>query len=176
MPPRRSPLSWRASADPVARGLVTSLAKPGGNVTGLSAVSPDLSGKRLELLKETVPGLSRVGVFWDENAPGPKIGLKEYEGPARALKIRLQSLEVRGPNPALEGVFQAAAKERVNALITLTNPLLTRYAKQIAELAIKNQLPSMYERAEYVNAGGLVSYSTNDLEPYRRAATSWTGF
>jgi putative ABC transport system substrate-binding protein len=164
------PIVMVTTQDPVATGLIDSLARPGGNMTGLATLGRELSGKRLELLKETVPRLSRVGVFWDENAPGPKIGFKEYESAARALKIQLQSLEVRGPNSDFEGVFQAAAKGRVNALITITNPLLTRYAKRIADLAIKNRLPSMYERAEYVNAGGLVSYSTSDLEPYRRAA------
>ena len=124
----------------------------------------------MELLKEAVPRISRVGVLWDENAPGPKIGFKEYEGAARALKIQLQSLEVRGPNPDFEDAFQATAKGRVNALITITNPLLGRYPKRIADLAIKNRLPSMYEEIYYVEAGGLVSYSTNVREAYRRAA------
>jgi putative tryptophan/tyrosine transport system substrate-binding protein len=131
--------------DPVATGLIDSLARPGGNIMGLAILGRELSGKRLELLKEAIPRLSRVGALWDENAPGPKIGFKEYEGAARALKIQLQSLEVRGPDPDFEGAFQAATKGRVHALITITNPLLTRYAKRIANLAIKNRLPSMYE-------------------------------
>ena len=164
------PIVMVTTQDPVATGLIGSLARPGGNITGLATLGRELSGQRLELFKETVPRLSRVGVLWDANAPGPKIGFKEYESAARALKIQLQSLEVRGPNSDFDGVFQAAAKGRVNGLITITNPLLTRYAKRIADLAIKNRMPSMYERAEYVKAGGLVSYSTNDLEPYRRAA------
>jgi putative tryptophan/tyrosine transport system substrate-binding protein len=156
--------------DPVAAGLIDSLARPGGNITGLTQLGRELSGKRLELLKEAVPRISRVGVLWDENAPGPKIGFKEYEGAARALKIQLQSLEVRGPNPDFEGAFQATAKGHVNALITITNPLLARYPKRIADLALKNRLPSMYEQTYYVEAGGLVSYSTNLREAYRRAA------
>jgi ABC-type uncharacterized transport system substrate-binding protein len=164
------PIVMVTTQDPVATGLIDSLARPGGNMTGLATLGRELSGKRLELFKETVPRLSRVGVLWDENAAGPKIGFKEYESAARALKIQLHSLEVRGPNSDFEGVSQAAAKGRVNALITISNPLLTRSAKRIADLAIKNRLPSMHERAEYVQAGGLVSYSTNDLEPYRRVA------
>jgi putative ABC transport system substrate-binding protein len=156
--------------DPVATGLVDSLARPGGNITGVTRLSRELSGKRLELLKEAVPRMSRVGVLRDADNPGAAIGLKEYEGAARALKIPLLSLEVRSPNPDFEGAFQAAAKGRVNALITITNSLLSRYQKQIADLAIKNRLPSMYELSVYVEAGGLVSYAANDAESFRRAA------
>ena len=128
--------------DPVATGLVDSLARPGGNITGLTTLARDLSGKRLELFKEAISGMSRVGVLWDANAPGPVFGFKEYEAAVRALKVQLQSLEVRGPNPDLEGAFQAAANGRANALITIRNPVLSRYRKQIAELAIKNRLAS----------------------------------
>ena len=104
------PIVMVTQQDPVATGIVDSLARPGGNVTGLTRLGRELSGKRLELLKETFPGMSRVGVLWDANAPGPIIGFKEYEATARALKISLQSLEVRGPNPDLAGAFQVAAK------------------------------------------------------------------
>ncbi len=164
------PIVMVTTVDPVATGLVDSLARPGGNLTGLTTLGRELSGKRLELLKEAVPGASRVGVLWDSNAPGPVLGFKEYEAAARALKIQLQSLEVRGPKPGLERAFQAAAKSRTTALITITNPVLRRYQKQIADLAIKNRLPSMYERIDWVEAGGLMSYSSNDAEIYRRAA------
>jgi putative ABC transport system substrate-binding protein len=119
---------------------------------------------------EVVPGISRVGVLWDANAPGPIIGFKEYEVPARALKIQVQSLQVRGPNPDLEGAFQAMAKGRTTALITITNPALSRYTTRIAELAIKNRLASMHEASRYVEAGGLMSYSANEGENYRRVA------
>jgi putative ABC transport system substrate-binding protein len=163
------PIVMVATVDPVATGLVDSLARPGGNITGLTRLTRELSGKRLELLKEAVPAISRVAVLW-ENAPGTAIAFKEYETAARLLKIQLQSLEVRGPDPDLEGAFQTAAKRRANGLITVTGVLLTRYPKQIADLAIKNRMPSMYERIEYVEAGGLVSYSTNDGESFRRAA------
>ena len=156
--------------DPVATGLVDSLARPGGNITGLTGLGRELSGKRLELLMEVVPRISRVAILWDTNAPGPIIGFKEYEAAARALNIPLQSLEVRGPNPDLERAFQTAAKGRALALIAINNPVLNRYAKQIADLAIKNRLPSMYEKSDYVETGGLVSYSANDADQFRRAA------
>jgi putative ABC transport system substrate-binding protein len=158
------------SQDPVATGIVDSLARPGGNITGLTSLNRELSGKRLELLKEAVPRLSRVGVLWDGNGPGAVIGFEEYEAAARALKIPLQSLKVLGPNPDLAGAFQAAAKGRVNALITVGNPVLSRYRKQNVELAIKNRLPSMWEGSGDVEAGGLMSYSANRADQYRRAA------
>ncbi len=165
------PIVMVTLVDPVATGLVDSLARPGGNITGLTRLTRELSGKRLELLKEVVPGISRVGVLWDANAPGPVIGFKEYEAATRTLKIQLQSLEVRGPNPDLEGAFQAAAKRGASALITIRNPVLGRYSKRIAELAIKNRLPSMHEGSDFVEAGGLMSYGANDADLFRRAAT-----
>jgi len=121
------PIVMVTPVDPVATGLVDSLARPGGNLTGLTTLGRELSGKRLELLKEAVPGASRVGVLWDSNAPGPVLGFKEYEAAARALKIPLQSLEVPGPKPDLESAFQAAAKSRTTAIITIINPVLSRY-------------------------------------------------
>lgn len=165
------PVVMIISVDPVANGIVDSLAHPGGNITGLSTLTRELSGKRLELLKEVVPKASRVGILWDANAPGPTIAYKEYESLAQALNIPLQSLEVRGPKPNLQTAFLTAVKARASALITITNPVLSRYQKQIADLAIKNRLPSMYERSGYVEAGGLMSYSADDLDQYRRAAT-----
>jgi putative ABC transport system substrate-binding protein len=157
--------------DPVALGIVDSLARPGGNITGFTRLTRELSGKRLELLKEAVPGISRVGVLWDADAPGPAIAFKEYEAAARALKIQLLSLEVRGPDPDLEGAFQAGAKGRAHALITIVNPVLLRYPKRIADLAMKNRLPSMHELSQYVEGGGLMSYAANVVDQYRRAAT-----
>jgi ABC-type uncharacterized transport system substrate-binding protein len=155
--------------DPVERGLIESLARPGGNITGLIRLTTELSGQRLELLKDVVPGISRVGMLWA--ADGSSIGVKGYQAQASALKIQLQSLEVRGPNPDFEGAFQTAAKGGASALITVTGGLLNRYPKAIADLAIKNRMPSMYERSQYVEAGGLVSYAPNDADSYRRAAT-----
>jgi putative ABC transport system substrate-binding protein len=164
------PIVVLINADPVATGLIDSLARPGGNITGIAKLARELGGKRLELLKEAVPRISRVGVLWDAYGLALDIAYKEYEAAARALKIQLQSLEVRGPNPDLEGAFQAAAKERANGLITITDALINRYPKRIADLAIKNRLPSMCERNDYVEAGCLMSYSANDAEVYRRAA------
>ena len=167
---RTIPIIIMSTQDPVASGIIDSLAHPGGNITGLTRLTRELSGKRLELLKEAVPPLSRVAILWDANASGPAIAFKEYETAVRALKIRLQSLEVRDPNPDFEGAFQAAAKERANALIAITDPVLSRYRKRIADLAISNRLPSMYERIDWVKAGGLISYSANDADSFRRAA------
>ena len=129
--------------DPVATELIDSLERPGGNITGLSRLTVELSGQRLELLKEVVPGISRVGMLWDTD--GSSVGVKGYEAQAPTLKIQLQSLEVRGPNPDFEGAFQAAVNGGASALITVTGGLLNRYPKAIADLAIKNRMPSMYE-------------------------------
>jgi len=164
------PIVVVTTQDPVETGFVDSLARPGGNITGITTLSRDLSGKRLELLKEVVPRISRVGVIWDADTPGAAIAFKEYETAAPSLKIQLQSLEVRGPNPDLEGAFQAAAKGRASAIIPVRGRLLAGYTKPLAELAIKNRLASMHEGSQYVEAGGLVSYSANDVENYRRAA------
>jgi putative ABC transport system substrate-binding protein len=164
------PIVVVTTQDPVVTGIVDSLARPGGNITGITTLSRDLSGKRMELLKEVVPRISRVGVIWDADTPGAAIAFKEYETAAPSLKIRVQSLEVRGPNPDLEGAFQAAAKGRASAIIPVRGRLLAGYTKPLAELAIKNRLASMHEGSQYVEAGGLVSYSANDVENYRRAA------
>ena len=159
------------SVDPVANGIVDSLARPGGNITGLATLSRELSGKRLELFKEMVPHISRIGVLGDPDAPVSALTFKEYEPAARALRIELKPLEVRGPNPDLEGAFQAASKVRANALVTIATPLLGRYRKQIADLAIKNHLPSTADGSGYVEAGSLMSYSADIFDQYRRAAT-----
>jgi putative tryptophan/tyrosine transport system substrate-binding protein len=168
---KKIPIVMVTQVDPVAAGLVESLARPGGNITGLATLQRDLSGKRLELLTEVVPRISRVGILRDADAPVSAMGFKEYEAAARGLKIQLQSLEVRGPILDLESAFQAAAKGRANTVITITNNPLFRNSKRITDLAIKNRLPSMYEGSAWVEAGGLMSYSANDLEVFRRAAT-----
>ena len=160
------PIVMMTTADPVAAGLVDSLARPRGNVTGLTRLTRELSGKRLELLKEVVPKVSRIGVLLDADATD----FKDYETAARTLNMQLQSLEVQSPNPDIEGAFQAAAKGRVSALVTVSGGLTVSYTKRIAELAIKNQLPSMHERNDFVEAGGLMSYSSVDAEIFRRAA------
>ena len=164
------PIVMVSSVDPVAAGMVDSLAHPGGNITGLSRLTRDLSGKRLELLKEAVPGIKRVGVLRGTDDPASSIAFKEYEAAAGTLKIQLQSLEVQRSTPDLEAAFHTAAKGRVSALITIRNPLFSRYPKPIADLAIKNRLPSMYEGSDYVEVGGLMSYASKDAEQWRRAA------
>jgi putative tryptophan/tyrosine transport system substrate-binding protein len=161
------PIVMIAPFDPVEMAIVDSYAHPGGNITGLTRLSQELNGKRLELFKEAVPGISRVGVL----AAQGFTGLKEYESAARHLKISVRYLEVRGPNPDLDGVFREAAKEKMNAVIVMTSRFITRYRKELAELPLKNRLPSMYAVGTYVEAGGLMSYSTNDIETFRRAAT-----
>jgi ABC-type uncharacterized transport system substrate-binding protein len=158
------------NTDPVASGLVDSLAHPGGNITGITRLTRDLSGKRLEVLKEVFPGISRVGVLEDADAPVQSKAFKDYEAAGRALKIQLQSLEVRGPNPDLEGAFRAAVKARVRALIATQTTVLVPYPKKIADLAIKHRLPLMFESSRTVEAGGLLSYSSNEPENFKRAA------
>jgi putative ABC transport system substrate-binding protein len=154
--------------DPVVEGLIDSLARPGGNITGLSRLTRDLSGKRLELLKEVVPGISRVGVLDDADAYLK--AFKDYQAAGRALKIQLQSLEIRGPNPDVEGAFQAAVKSRIRALIATQITVLLPYTEKIADLAIKNRLPLMFETGSSVEAGGLMSYAASDADLFRRAA------
>jgi putative ABC transport system substrate-binding protein len=156
--------------DPVATGAVDSLARPGGNITGLARLTRLLGAKRLELIKETAPKMSRVGVLRAADDEGSAIGFKEYEAAARALKFPLQSLEVRGPNPDLESALGEAAKGPPSALIAIRGSLLNRYQKRIADLAIENRLPSMFEGNDFVEAGGLMSYTTNDDESFRRVA------
>jgi len=156
------------NTDPVASGLVDSLAHPGGNITGITRLTRDLSGKRLEVLKEVFPGISRVGVL--EDADASVRAFKDYDAAGRALKIQLQSLEVRGPNPDLEGAFQAAVNTHVRALIATQTTVLVPYPKKIADLAIKHRLPLMFESSRTVEAGGLLSYSSNEPENFRRAA------
>jgi ABC-type uncharacterized transport system substrate-binding protein len=166
------PIVMASPTDPVAAGFVDSLARPGGSITGVVRLTRELSGKRLELLKEAVPRISRVGVLWDGNAaPGPAIAFKEYEAAARSLKLEFQSLEVRGPDPDVDGAFQAAAKERANALIVVRNTTVDRHSKRIVDFAIKNRLPSVWEGSEFVEAGGLMSYTSDDPANYRRIAT-----
>ena len=157
-------------SDPVATGLVQSLAHPGGNITGISRLTRELGGKRLELLQESIPKVSRVGVIWDADAPGAASAFHKYEATARSLTIELQSLPIKGAAPDLENTFRNAVKDRLGALVIVNNALVRRNSKQIAELAIKNRLPSMGETSNYVEAGGLVAYSANDADNYSRAA------
>jgi putative ABC transport system substrate-binding protein len=161
------PIVMVTPADPVATGLIDSLARPGGNITGLTRLTRDLSGKRLELFKEVVPKISRIGIL--NAGTNIRADFEAYEAAARHLQLELQSLEVHGPNPEFEKAFQAAVKGRVNALVTVSTALLLDNPKRIADLAIKNRLPSMHEGNQYVEAGGLMSYAANDADQYRPA-------
>src|SRR5262245_14882036 len=156
--------------DPVAGGIVGSLTHPGGNITGVTRLTRDLKKRRLELLKEVVPRISTVGVIWDAGNENAAIAFKEYETAARALKIPIQSLAVRGPHPNFEEAFQTTTKGHTSALITIRDELINHYRKAITDRAIKNRRPSMYEGSEYVEDGGLMSYAASDTENYRRAA------
>ena len=164
------PIVMTSSSDPVGTGFVASLAHPGGNITGLSLVGPDLSTKRLEMLKEVILGVSRVAVFWNPDDPAAKISLRETEDAAKAQAMHLQILEIREASD-FESAFRAANKGRARALILLPAPIVATQAKQIAELALKNNLPAISPVSEFPNAGGLMSYGANLAELYRRAAT-----
>ena len=160
------PIVMAITPDPVTLGLVDSLARPGGNVTGLTSLARNLSGKRLELLTEMIPKLSRIGILLVAGSSA----FKDYEDAGRSLKVPLQSLEVRVPNPDLPKAFQAAVKERVSAVIVASVPGLSGHRKQIVDLALQNRLPLMSESVLHVDAGGLVSYNANNDEILRRAA------
>jgi putative ABC transport system substrate-binding protein len=164
------PIVMISSIDPVTAGHVESLARPGGNVTGLALLQRDLSAKRVELLKEIVPQMKRLGILWDLQGPGPAVAFKEYEAAAREFKLDLQSLDVSGPKPDLEGAFKAAKEKRRDALVIVSNPLVRFHLTRIIELASVERLPSMYEDPGHVEAGGLLSYGTNQADVYRRAA------
>jgi putative ABC transport system substrate-binding protein len=167
---KTTPIIMVAGLDPVATKLVDSLARPGGNLTGISTLAHDLTGKRLELLMEVVPRLLRVAVLRDVDSQNATLQFKEYEAAARVLKIELQSLDVRGPNPDLENAFLAATKGRNDGLITITNANLFVQQKRVADLAIRNKLPSMFQGSTWVDSGGLMSYSTDEIGAFRRAA------
>jgi putative tryptophan/tyrosine transport system substrate-binding protein len=165
------PIVMANSTDPVGTGFVASLARPGGNITGLSSISPELSGKRLELLREVVPGLSRVAFIWNPDVRGAVLDYKETEGAATPLHLQLQSVEVVRAED-FDRAFSAITKDRAQALIMpAANPLAFANRGQIASFAQKNRLPSMYAQEEYVDAGGLMSYGPSTPDLHRRAAT-----
>ena len=163
------PIVMTAAGDPLGSGLVASLARPGGNVTGMSLMVPDLGGKRLELLKELLPQLARVAVLWNAANPYPAIVFKETQAAGRTLGIEVQSLEVRSPDD-FDGAFEAAIRQRPDALITVEDPLTGSYQKRIADFALANQLPSLQGFSEDVKAGALISYGANAADLIHRAA------
>jgi putative ABC transport system substrate-binding protein len=164
------PIVMAQDTDPVGNGFVASLARPGGNITGLSNYHPDLSGKQLELLKEIVPGIVRVAVLENSKEPGNAQALKETKLAGAALKLNLQYLDVRDPQD-IETAFHAATKQRADALLVLSSPIATSHRKQVARLAIKNRLPTMYQVSESVEAGGLLTYGVSTADLWRRSAT-----
>jgi ABC-type uncharacterized transport system substrate-binding protein len=164
------PIVFVAINDPVASGLVTSLARPGGNITGLTILGPELSGKRLELLKEAVPKATRVAFLWNSANPAQGLLWKESQAAAQELRLQLQSLEVRSSND-FDSAFEAVLRERSQALITVPEPLINTHLKRIVEFAAKNRLPAMYANPQFVDAGGLMSYAPDYSAQYRRAAT-----
>jgi putative tryptophan/tyrosine transport system substrate-binding protein len=164
------PIVIAFDVDPVANGLVASLARPGGNITGLSMRYPELSGKQLELLKEIVPRLSRVAVLGMSTEPGNTHAVREVEAAAEALGVQHLYLDLQEPKD-IETAFQAASKGRANALLVLPSIIVLVHRTQVATLAIKSGLPAIYPRSEYVEDGGLISYGPNIVDLYRRAAT-----
>jgi putative ABC transport system substrate-binding protein len=165
------PIVMVTGLDPVANGLVDSLARPGGNITGVATNTQDLNAKRLELLKEVIARLSRVAVLWAPHDPVTATNFREYDAAARTLNVQLKSLEVRLEDPDVDGAIQTAVGARADALITITTAALYLQRTRIAELAIKNRLPTMFPGSTWVESGGLMSYSTNELEAFRLAAT-----
>ena len=163
------PIVMTGVADPVRSGFVASFARPGGNITGTTSLAVDLSGKRLELLKETVPNLTRVSVLWNARSSAMARRVKEAEAAARGLGVALQSVGVQDPN-ALETAFAAMTQERPDALLVVLDPFIFVQRKQIVDFAAKNRLPAMYEVREFVDEGGLMSYGPKFTEWIGRAA------
>jgi putative ABC transport system substrate-binding protein len=157
------------AADPVGAGLVASLARPGGNSTGLSMMAPDLSGKRLALLQEAVPTLSRVAVLWHRDAP-VDLYITETQAAAQALGLQLQALEVRSPAEFAQ-VFAAMTRAHADALVLMPSGLFSSHRRQLAELAVQHRLPAMFLAREFVEAGGLMAYGPSLSDLSRRAAT-----
>jgi putative ABC transport system substrate-binding protein len=164
------PIVMTFHSDPVGSGSVASLARPGGNITGLSTLAPEISGKQLELLKEVVPKVSRVMVLGSSYNPGNALVLKEMEAAARAFNLKLKYLDILDAKE-IEGAFRSAINERAEAVVVLAGTVIIAQRARIAEMAIKSRLPSIYERREFVEAGGLMSYGISIIDLDRRAAT-----
>jgi putative tryptophan/tyrosine transport system substrate-binding protein len=164
------PIVFAQEGDPVGSGLVASLARPGGNITGLSTISPELHGKRLEILKEVVPNLARVAVLGTSTVEGHALFLKEQEPASRALRLQLQYLDLLNSRD-IEIAFRTASKGRVDAIVLLSGPVLNAHVSKVVDLAAKSRLPAMYNFPEFVEAGGLMTYGVNNADMARRAAT-----
>jgi putative ABC transport system substrate-binding protein len=156
--------------DPVGSGFVASLARPGGNITGLSTHYPEITGKQLELLKEIVPKLARVAILGDSSEPFTAQSLKETERAAKAFGVQLQYLDVKNPKD-VKGALENARKVRADAALVLASAIFISQRSQLAELAVKNRIPAVYQASEYVEAGGLMTYGASITDLFRRAAT-----
>jgi putative ABC transport system substrate-binding protein len=170
---RTIPIVFASAPDPVADGLITSLARPGGNITGLSNLTPELVGKRLEQLKQAVPGVSRVAVLWQPGAVPERTEkdmLKGAEVAGRALGVRLQFVEARGPAD-FDRAFSDMTRARAAALTVLGSAMFNNERRRLVDLVAKNRLPAVYSSREYVDAGGLMSYGSDLADLFRRAAT-----
>jgi len=163
------PIVMAQDTDPVGSGFVVSLAKPGGNITGLATLAPEMGGKQLELLKEIVPRLSRVAVIGNSTNPGDAQALRETVLAAGSVEVYLRYLDILDPKD-IETAFRAATKGRADGLLVLGNPILNAHRKQIVDLAVKHRLPATYARPEFIDAGGLMYYGTNYNDLFRRAA------
>ena len=167
---RTIPIVMAWDNDPVGNGFAASLARPGGNITGLSNLASEISGKQLELLKEMVPRLSRVSVLWTSNEPGTTQALRAAELAAGALRVQLQSLDVRDPKD-IETAFGEVSKWHADALLVVSTRVFFSQRKHVVDLAAKHRLPAAYGQPEYVEAGGLMAYGPSFTDLYRRAAT-----
>jgi putative ABC transport system substrate-binding protein len=163
------PIVFAGASDPVGTGIVSSLARPGGNITGLSLMAPDLDGKRLELLKEAFPSVARVAFLWNPSGSRGNPAFTVMEAAAKALGVKLLSLEVRSLDD-FEGAFARATKERAQALITTTGALINSQQRRVLDFAAKNRLPAIYHYSEFAEAGGLMSYGPDNTDVWRRAA------
>ena len=159
-----------AIGDVVGTGVIKSLSHPGGNITGMTTYSPEVNGKRLGLLKETFPKISRVAVLGDPTTSGHPLDWQELQPVARHLAVQLQSLEVRSPNPDFKGAFTAATKARADAFLTLTPPLMSFHQKEIVALVAKSRRPAIFHEAGFADSGGLMSYGPDVRAGVRRAA------
>jgi putative tryptophan/tyrosine transport system substrate-binding protein len=163
------PIIFSTTGDPVARGLVASLARPGGNITGVTLANSELYGKRLELLKEIIPRLSLAAILFNPTDPGADMGMKEAGESGKALGIRVESLEVRNAND-IDRAFESATRLKVGALTFIHHPPITTYQKQVVELAVKSRLPAIYASTEWCESGGLISYGRSFPDTHRRLA------
>jgi putative tryptophan/tyrosine transport system substrate-binding protein len=164
------PIVFHTIGDPVASGLVASLARPGGNVTGLTMGGAELYGKRLELLKETIPKLSQAAILWNPTSTGIQQNVKETQAAAQVLKLQIQSLEIRNPGD-IEPAFETAIRSKTGAILVTQSPPITTYPKRIIDIAVKRRLPVIYPQGQWPDMGGLMSYGANVEDSYRYLAS-----